>query len=84
MDLLQRLSREQDLTVIVNTHYPEHALRISDQSLLLFGNGIHLFGRTHTMLTEEHMKSAFGVDIAIRTEEVNGQDYVAVIPLELK
>ena len=38
----------------------------------------------HTMLTEEHMKSAFGVDIAIRTEEVNGQDYVAVIPLELK
>ena len=36
------------------------------------------------MLTEEHMKSAFGVDIAIRTEEVNGQDYVAVIPLELK
>ena len=84
LDLLQRLSREQDLTVIVNTHYPEHALRISDQSLLLFGSGIHLFGRTRTMLTEEHMKSAFGVDIAIRSEKVDGRDYMAVIPLELR
>ena len=84
LDLLQRLSREQDLTVIVNTHYPDHAVRISDQSLLLFGNGAYQFGRTKTMLTEEHMKSAFGIDIAIRKEMVNGKDYVAVIPLELK
>jgi ABC-type cobalamin/Fe3+-siderophores transport system ATPase subunit len=29
LDLLQKLSREQELTVIVNTHYPEHALKIS-------------------------------------------------------
>ena len=69
--------------MIVNTHYPDHALRISDQSLLLFGNGVHLFGRTRTMLTEEHMKSAFGIDIAICGESVNGKDYTAVIPLEL-
>lgn len=83
LDLLQKLSREQDLTVIVNTHYPDHALRISDQSLLLFGNGAYQFGRTRTMLTEDHMKSAFGIDIAIRREMVDGKDYVAVIPLEL-
>lgn len=84
LDLLQKLSREQKLTVIVNTHYPDHALRISDQSLLLFGNGVHMFGRTRTMLTEEHMKSAFGIDIAIRSEMVDGRDYMAVIPLDLK
>ena len=84
LDLLQKLSREQDLTVIVNTHYPDHALRIADQSLLLFGNGAYQFGRTKTMLTEEHMRSAFGIDIAIRGEQVGGKDYVAVIPLELK
>ena len=84
LDLLQRLRCEQGLTVIINTHYPDHALRISDQSLLLFGNGTHLFGRTHTMLTEDHMKAAFGIDIAIRSEMIEGKDYMAVIPLELK
>ena len=83
LDLLQKLSQDNGLTVIVNTHYPDHALRISDQSLLLFGNGAYQFGRTKTMLTEEHMKAAFGIDIAIRRETVAGKDYTAVIPLEL-
>lgn len=83
LDLIRRLSREQNLTVIINTHYPDHALRISDQSLLLSGNGVNLFGRTQHILTEEHMRSAFGVDIAIRESQVGEKKYTAVIPLEI-
>ena len=83
LDLIRRLSREQKMTVIINTHYPDHALRISDHSLLLFGNGASLFGRTRHILTEEHMKSAFGVDIAIRDNHIGDKDYTAVIPLEI-
>ncbi len=83
LDLIQKLSREQKMTVILNTHYPEHALRISDKVLLLFGQGVYQFGRTGQILTEEHMRSLFGVEIAVWREKIDEKDYSAVIPLEV-
>ena len=83
LDLIRRLSTQQKLTVIINTHYPDHALRISDKSLLLSGNGMSLYGRTRHILTEEHMKAAFGVDIVISENTVGDRSYTAVIPLEI-
>ncbi len=83
LDLIARLCRDRRLTVILNTHYPDHALRVSDKALLLFGNGMHLFGRTEHILTEEHMRALFGVDIAVRRERLNGKEYAAVLPLEI-
>ena len=83
LDLIERLCREQELTVILNTHYPDHALRVSDLSLLLFGNGIYQFGHTERILTADHMRSLFSVDIAVWRERVGQKDYAAVIPLEI-
>ena len=83
LGLIERLSRENDLSVILNTHYPEHALHVSDNSLLLFGEGIYQFGRTKQILTAEHMRALFGVDIAIWNEKIGSKDYSAVIPLEI-
>ncbi|MBQ9612098.1 MAG: ABC transporter ATP-binding protein [Lachnospiraceae bacterium] len=83
LDLVERLSREKNMTVILNTHYPDHALRVSDQVLLLFGQGIYQFGRTEGMLTAEHMRALFGVDIAVWREMSGEKEYTAVIPLEI-
>ena len=83
LDLIRELSSEQNITVILNTHYPDHALRISDKVLLLFGNGIYQFGRTRQILTGDHLKALFGVDIALWSAQVNGREYSAVIPLEI-
>ena len=83
LDLIEKLQRDKNLTVILNTHYPDHALRISDKVLLLFGGGIYQFGRTPQMLTPEHLRSLFGVEIAMTQERIDGKDYTAVIPLEI-
>ena len=83
LDLITRLSRERKLTVILNTHYPDHALRCSDRALLLFGGGIYQFGRTGQILNAENMRALFGVDIAVWRETLNRRDYAAVIPLEI-
>ncbi len=82
LDLIRRLSREQGITVVLNTHYPDHALRISDRALLLFGGGIYQFGRTEMILTEEHLRALFGVEIALWRREIGSKEYAAVIPLE--
>ncbi len=83
LDLIRRLCSEQNMTVILNTHYPDHALRVSDKALLLFGGGIYQFGRTDRILTAEHMRSLFGVDIAVWREQMEAGEYAAVIPLEI-
>ena len=83
LDLIQRLCSMQSMTVILNTHYPDHALRVSDKVLLLFGNGVYQFGRTEQILTDEHLKALFGVDIALWRKQLNGKKYSAVIPLEI-
>ncbi len=83
LDLIERLCREREMTVVLNTHYPDHALRISDQSLLLFGGGVYQFGRTEQILTEDHMRALFGVDIAVWRERIGAEEYAAVIPLEI-
>jgi iron complex transport system ATP-binding protein len=83
LDLIAKLCRENGLTVILNTHYPDHALRVSDKALLLFGGGVYQFGRTEQILTEEHMRALFGVDIAVWRERIEQKEYAAVIPLEI-
>ena len=83
LELLKRLSHEDGLTVIINTHYPDHALRITDHSLFLYKNRIHIFGKTQYILTAENMKSAFHVDIAVHREMIDGQEYPSVIPIRL-
>jgi len=83
LDLIARLCREKRLTVILNTHYPDHALRVSERALLLFGGGVYQFGRTEQILTEEHMRALFGVDIAVWRERIAQKEYAAVIPLEI-
>ena len=83
LDLIRRLCRERKLTVILNTHYPDHALRAADQCLLLYGGGVYQTGRTGAILTEEHLRALFGVDIAIWRQRRGERDYAAVIPLEL-
>ncbi|MBQ9032910.1 MAG: ABC transporter ATP-binding protein [Parasporobacterium sp.] len=83
LELLKRLSQEEGLTIIINTHYPDHALRIADHSFLLYGSNMHLFGKTEYILTSDHMQSAFKVDIAVQKEVIEGQEYPTVIPLRL-
>ena len=83
LDLIARLCSDRSLTVILNTHYPDHALRVSDEVLLLFGSGVYQYGRTEQILTADHMRALFGVDIAVWRKTINEKNYAAVIPLEI-
>lgn len=60
LNLLRRLVRERGLSCILNTHFPEHALRMSDKTLLL-GRDSYLFGNTRDVITEENVAAYFGV-----------------------
>ena len=77
------LRRERGLSFIVNTHYPEHAISISDKTLLLMGGGRSLSGKTAEVITEENLRNAFAVDVCIRDLDVQDGKYTCVLPLKL-
>ena len=62
LNLLRKLAIERKFSLIVNTHYPEHALRISDKTLLL-GRGGYVFGSTEDVITESNLRDYFGVNV---------------------
>lgn len=82
LETMSELAR-QGITVIFNTHYPDHALRRSNKALLLHKRGQALFGETHEIVTEEHIQNAFRVRTVIGEIETDECIYRSILPLDL-
>ncbi|SFG10696.1 iron complex transport system ATP-binding protein [Desulfotomaculum arcticum] len=80
LDMLVKLARQKQVACIINTHYPQHALRISDQTLLLGTGPKHIFGPTKEIITENNLRDYFGVDALIVKGEKANQESNAIIP----
>ncbi|MEM9223155.1 MAG: ABC transporter ATP-binding protein [Pseudomonadota bacterium] len=61
---LQRVRDERKITVILTTHYPQHALFLADDSLLMFSASHFSFGPCQTSLTEEQLSALYGMPFA--------------------
>lgn len=83
LELIERLAREEGISAILNTHYPEHAISISANALLLKRDGTNLFGPAKEMLTPANMRETFGVEVSMREEEIRGRCYYSVIPIAI-
>ncbi len=57
--------KKKGITVIINTHYPEHALSIAHKSLLLGKDLSHTFGLSKDVITSENLKKYFEVNNTI-------------------
>ena len=82
LDTMTKLARN-GMTCIFNTHYPAHALQRADKSLILSRGGSYVFGSTATVVTEENIRNAFGVDAVIGEIETPGNILQNVIPLNI-
>ncbi|ECG8516364.1 ABC transporter ATP-binding protein [Salmonella enterica subsp. salamae] len=60
--LLHQLSREKNVTIILNTHFINHANSIADKCLLMSRNG-YLFDDTEVVLQEERLGEYFDVPV---------------------
>lgn len=82
LDTMAALSAE-GMTCIFNTHYPEHALRIADKSLILSKGGSYVFGETGKVVSRDNIRSAFGVEAAIGEIETPESILKNIVPLSL-
>jgi iron complex transport system ATP-binding protein len=82
LDIIQSLRDELNLTIILNTHFPTHAMRVADKVLLL-GNDRYLFDDTHAAITEKNIMEYFGVFSEIIEMESTLRTIRAVVPTEI-
>lgn len=82
LNTIKELSKTKDISFIVNTHYPEHAVKIADKAIILRKDG-YSYGKIDEIMTEESMGSAFGVNVKITQINVEDKDYTCVLPISL-
>ena len=82
LDTITRLA-QQGMTCVFNTHYPAHALQRSHKALILSRGGEYIFGNTPSVVTEDNIRKAFGVDAIIGEVETPENILQNVIPLTI-
>lgn len=81
--VVERLSKDFGIGAIINTHFPAHALEISNSSLLLMPDGRHVFGKTEDVLTEKNLTESFGVGVKIIPMNLEDRpNYACVVAIE--
>lgn len=83
LDTITGLASE-GVCCIFNTHYPSHALRRANKTLVLSPEGSHIFGSTRDILTEENIQKIFGVEAVIGDIEYDDKIFQDVVPISIK
>ncbi len=82
LDAMSNLAA-RGMTCIFNTHYPAHALQRAQKALILSKGGAYVFGDTVSVVTEENIRNAFGVDAVIGEIETPGNLLKNVVPINI-
>jgi iron complex transport system ATP-binding protein len=80
--ILERLAKENKISCIINTHYPDHALRIADKALMLGKGQKHVFGKVDEVITEQNLRNFFAVDVKIVSLIFEGMEIKTVVPID--
>ncbi len=78
LKIIKGLAKEKGIACIINTHDPNHALDISDKTMLLNGKK-YLVGKTNQILTEENIREYFGVNSLIVNVHTKDRDIKTVV-----
>ncbi len=81
INTIKDICDNEGISSIINTHYPEHAIAISDKALVLNRDGSNHFGKASEVITEKNMRKTFDVDVRIRSFEIDGKIHTCVLPI---
>lgn len=83
LETLKRLSKEHNISCIINTHYPNHAFYLADQVLMIAKEKKVIIGPVHEVMTESRMKEYFNIDLRKLIFEEEDLLFETMVPLAL-
>ena len=84
LNLLERLVRQDNMTVIMNTHYPAHALRIADKVILVDSHHQPTSGTVSEVMTEQTLADVFDVEVKISDIEYGTRQIPTVSAIDVR
>lgn len=80
LDIIKNLTKTRGLACIFNTHYPEHALKISDKTFMMSSEG-YVFGNTNEIIIEKNIEHFFDVNAKILSFKHKDIDLKTIVPI---
>lgn len=80
LNVINRLS-EQGLSVVMTSHYPDHAFLSSNRVAIMKDGGIMDMGEPESVITEENMQKAYGINVKVIDVDESRK---ACIPMQMK
>lgn len=81
LDTIEKLAKKHQISCIINTHYPAHALRVAHKSLILSKNKEWFWEDSKKVINEINMKKAFDVKVAIESIHIEDEQHTYVVPI---
>lgn len=78
MNAIENLRNRQNISFIINTHFPEHAISCSDKSIVLLPEGRYLFGDTDETVTEKVLSEAFNINLHMEKINYNSRTHTCI------
>lgn len=83
VNTIEKVANEFKTSCLINTHFPNHALKISDQTLMMGYGNKHIQGKTLDIVTEETIREYFGVCSRVVALDVGTTQYRTIFPYEI-
>lgn len=83
INTIERISGEFHTSCLINTHFPDHALKISDTTLMMGYGGKKESGSTLDIVTEENIKKYFDVESKVISLQVDEKEYHTIFPYSI-
>ena len=80
LSIIEKLSHEDGRAVILNTHFPTNALKISDTALLLKRDS-YVFGKSFDIITEENIREFFKITCSIVSVSTEDGAAKGIVPI---
>ena len=80
LNVIEKLAHEDGRAVILNTHFPTNALKISDTALLLKSDS-YVFGKSSDIITEKNIREFFKITCSVVCVPAEGGEVKGIIPI---
>lgn len=83
LNMVEKLAHEENISAIMNTHYPTNAMSIADEALMMNRKGDRFYGPTAEILNESNISKSFDVNVVVDEIMYQNRTIRSVVPVSL-
>ncbi|MGI9569265.1 MAG: hypothetical protein ACR2PH_05900 [Desulfobulbia bacterium] len=81
MSTLAQVAKENNLAIIISTHFPQHAFFLADRVLLMQSSEEYQIGPVSEVLTEENLQKLYNVPLKCVSIKHNEKSIDTLVPI---